>query len=181
MAQHVFLGTGLPDSLVAPRGAHYIDQATGKQYLQSGGDAFNPVWSEFGAAGGGAAAMSVLTQDASVSDTLALDFTHSDVLIYNNPASGNINLGMGTIDSAVAGKVDVAVLSFSTVTLNGGYGGAFISPHDGITFAAGVFTLPAGALGMALSFKSLGVYPAHGGNALIIEARALTAQSSFNA
>lgn len=181
MSIHIQTGHGSPiiNSIAGTPGCHYIDLDTGDQYLFGTTD-----WVKQGG-GGGSVAMSVLTQDASVNASLTLDFTQSDVVLYNAPASGNISLNMATVDPIIGGtiptgRVAVTVLSETPVQFTGGVGGAFISLHDGITFAGGILTPPAGALGMDLRIKQLGAYPAHAGNMTIIEASALTAQTAAN-
>lgn len=178
MSVHIKTGNGSPiDNNVAGSPAcHYIDLDTGDHYLFGTTD-----WVKQGSGG---TAMSVLTQDASTNASLTLDFTHSDVVLYNAPASGNITLDMATIDptggAAPIGQAEITVLSATPVAVSGGYGGAFVSAHDGITFTSDVLTPPAGALGMVLHVKQLGTYPGHGGNMVIIEASAFTSQTQVN-
>lgn len=177
MSIHIQTGTGSPitNNMAGTPGCHYIDLATGDHYLYG-----IDTWQMIGS--GGAPAMSVFTQDASIQSSLALDFTHSDFVLYNAPSTGNIELNMTGVDgdNISIGQATITVLSPTPVAVAGGTGGAFISLHDGVTFTSGMLAQPAGALGMLLRVKQLGFYPEHSGNMVIIEASALTAQTAYN-
>lgn len=80
MAQHIYTGQGDPNvtNPAVGGGSHYFDTATGKQYLQSGGD-----WVEIGAGG---MEWKAIVVDTSATPTVVVDFAYTQMIL--NAAAG---------------------------------------------------------------------------------------------
>jgi hypothetical protein len=100
MAQHVYTGNGAPPlTLQALPGSHYVDVATGKQYL------FGSAWVEGGGGSGGG--LVYATHDAAANSTLRPDPTVATAyLVKNVTTNAQFSLDLGTIDPLSSSVTD---------------------------------------------------------------------------
>lgn len=177
MSIHIIHGNGSPitNNIPGTPGQHYIDDATGDQYLYG-----TTAWQAVGAGG---INWSVASIDAAANGTIVLDFTQTQLHVTGVPSTAPLILDTHLLDplffASKVGQLEVMCDGSYTVQLGtagtnyrGGYKVALLG---GCTMTGKVISPPTGG-SMILRFVSSGVNPA-----LFITAIGVTASTLANA
>lgn len=170
MAIHIMTGTGAP-TLPATPGTHYIDTASGDQYLYGATE-----WKKIGGSD-----ITVAYADLATSASVALDPANTDTVVSKTPASGNAVLAMDALVAMAtpAGwprRVHFRSAQPFEFSLSGTAPTTRINLDlsGGFTFSGGVISPPAAAASITVELMYLGVPPGFTAKTYVLRCSAQT-------
>ena len=177
MSVHVKEGSGSPitNNVPGTPGCHYIDLDTGDHYLFG-----TASWQLQG--GGGGISWSTAVIDASQTNPVPVDFTHTQLFVSSFPISNPLILNLDALDPAVGtppvGQLEILIAENYAVQLGDAtnLGGLKVGVENGCTISGDQITPPSGG-SMRLKIISTG---APSSPRLFIIATGITASTQAN-